>query len=62
MTCVQRFLISLRVRLTLQVFDDNEFFDLHNTLDNRMKDLYKMGKIAPCEKAEPISITEETKL
>ena len=32
---------------------------LKNTLDNRMKDLSKQGKVAPCEKAEPISSDEQ---
>ena len=40
-------------------FDDNDFFHLCNTLDNRMKDLSKMGTIAPCIKAQPISMQEE---
>ena len=40
-------------------FDDDAFIDLKNTLDNRMKDLSKEGKIAPCVKAEPISVQEE---
>ena len=48
--------------LPYKFFNDDEFFLLRNTLDNRMKDLSKMGKIAPREKAQPISIEEEEKL
>ena len=42
-----------------KIFEDTEFFDLKITLDNRMKDLSKQGKVAPCEKAEPISNDDE---
>ena len=49
-------------RRPLKFFEDDEFFDLKNTLDNRMKQLSKEGKIAPREKAQPISVQEEEKL
>ena len=45
--------------LAYKFFNDDVFFKLHNTLDNRMKDLSKMGKVAPCVKAQAISIEEE---
>ena len=43
----------------LKFFEDDDFFHVKNTLDNRMKDLSKQGKIAPREKAKPISCSEE---
>ena len=46
-------------RKPYKFFEDNEFFDLSNTLDNRMKQLSKEGKISPCERALPISVQEE---
>ena len=46
-------------RRPLKFFDDDAFFELKNTLDNRMKQLSKEGKIAPREKAVPISVQEE---
>ena len=49
-------------RKPYKFFEDDEFFDLRNTLDNCMKQLSKGGKIAPCEKALPISIQEEEQL
>ena len=42
--------------------DDPDFFYLKNTLDNRMKQLSKEGKIAPRIKAMPISLEEEEML
>ena len=42
-------------------FEDDDFFDLKNTIDNWMKELSKQGKIAPREKAQPISVAEEKK-
>ena len=49
-------------RRPLKFFEDEMFFDLKNTLDNRMKDLSKQGKVAPRIKAEPISVSEEEML
>ena len=49
-------------RRPFKFFDDNAFFDLKNTLDNRMRDLSKQGKIAPRLKAEPITGNEEEKM
>ena len=46
----------------LKFFDDVEFFELKNTLDNRMCELSKEGKVAPRVKAEPISVSEEEKM
>ena len=46
-------------RCPYKFFEDTEFFDLKNTLDNRMKQLSKEGKIAPRVKAVPISVQEE---
>ena len=43
-------------RKPYKFFEDNEFFNLPNTLDNHMKQLSKEGKIAPHEKALPISV------
>ena len=43
----------------VKFFEDPNFFTVKNTLDNRMKDLSKIGKIAPREKAQPISVNEE---
>ena len=49
-------------RKPYKFFEDDEFFDLCNTLDNHMKQLSKEGKIAPREKALPISVQEGEKL
>ena len=49
-------------RRPFKFFDDDEFYELKNTLDNRMRDLTKQGKVAPREKAEPISIDEEERM
>ena len=49
-------------RYPVKFFEDEIFFDLKNTLDNRMKQLSKEGKIAPRIKAEPITINEEEAL
>ena len=49
-------------RHPLKFFEDEMFFDLKNTLDNRMKDLSKQGKFAPSIKMEPIFVSEEEML
>ena len=49
-------------RRPIKFFEDEAFADVKNTLDNRMRDLSKQGKIAPRIKAEPISVSEEEKL
>ena len=49
-------------RRPFKFFEDDEFFYLKNTLDNRMRALSKMGKVAPHEKAVPISFAEDEKL
>ena len=49
-------------RKRYKLFEDDAFFDYKNTLDNLIKQLSKEGKIAPCEKAKPISLDEEEKL
>ena len=43
-------------------FEDDEFFHIKNTLDNRMCALSKEGKISPSIKAVPISAQEENSL
>ena len=42
--------------------DDDDFFDLCNTLDNKTKALSKEGKISPHVKAVPISQNEEERM
>ena len=49
-------------RRPYKFFEDEVFFDLKNTLDNRMKQLSREGKIAPRIKAVPISVQEEEDL
>ena len=49
-------------KLPYNFFEDDEFFDLRNVLDNRMKDLTKRGLIAPRVKAVPVSVSEEDML
>ena len=49
-------------RRPFKFFNDEQFFDLKNTLDNRMKALTKQGKVAKSEKAVPITFDEQEKL
>ena len=46
-------------RRPIKLFEDVEFTDVCNTLDNKMKQLVKEGKVAPREKAQPISVSDE---
>ena len=61
------FLVALQIHLkanghNVKVLESDAFLDVKNTLDSRMKDLSKQGKIAPHIKAEPISTENEEKL
>ena len=49
-------------KCSYKFLEDTDFFDLRNTLDNRMKSLSKEGKISPREKAVPISHSEEEQM
>ena len=48
--------------VVMKFLDEDVFFDLKNTLDNRMRELSKQGKISPCEKAEPLTAKDEDRL
>ena len=48
--------------LAYKFFDDDAFFGIRNTLDNRMKALAKEGKVVHRVKAVPISVAEEEEL
>ena len=59
MVMVQAFLKKNRCQCK---FFADVFFDLKNTIDNKMTDLSEEGKVAPCEKAEPISNDDEDRM
>ncbi len=44
---------------TMRFLDDDKFKCLCNTLDNRIKELSKLGAVCPKEQADPIDISEE---
>ena len=51
-----------QIRKCYKFFEDDEFFYIKNTLDNRMRALSEEGKISPRVKAVPISAQEEDEL
>ena len=46
----------------MKFLEEDVFFDLKNTLDNRMRQLSKEGKISPRQKVQPLSSDDEEKL
>lgn len=44
---------------SIKFLENDKFKAVHNTLDNHMKQLSKMGAVYPKEQAEPIEVSEE---
>ena len=58
--CLQ--LYMLMYGKVVKILDKKDFGVIHNTLDNRMKELSKMGCVKPCHQARVIVLDEEEML